>query len=304
MSSYPYYIADAFTRQPFSGAQIGVFAETDGLDDLQMLQLAGELNLPQTIFLQPGGEEATYRARIFNPRREMNFAAQAVVAAGYILEQTGAVATDSPSTTLTMTTRRGVLPIHFIREDGQLRLVTFSMTVEPIVDLFTPPAEELARILGVQSVKIETERFTPRIASCGRPFLIIPLKDSEAVRRARFDFKTWAESTAPATAAQEILLFSSRTHRPEVDFHCRLVGPEIGPQEDPPVGASMPAFCGYLCSHPHIRKGTYVFTVERGAEGSRRSLLNLEMDHKASDRLKLRIGGEAVVVAEGQIHTI
>ncbi len=302
MSAHSYYIADAFTRQPFSGAQIGVFPETRGLDDLQMLKLAGELNLPQTIFLQQAGKEADYRARIFNPRREMNFAAQAIVAAGYVLEKTAGVAADSPNTTLTMATRRGVLPIHFIRENGQLRLVTFSMTTEPVVDLFAPPAEELARFLNLKTAEIETKRFTPRIASCGRPFLIVPLKDSEAVHRARFDFKTWAESTAPATAAQEILLFSPRTHRPEVDFHCRLVGPEIGPREDPPVGAAMPAFCGYLCSHPHIRKGTYVFTVQRGAEGARRSLLNLEMDHKGSDRLNLRIGGEAVVVAEGRIH--
>ena len=303
MSSYPYYIADAFTSQPFSGAQIGVFPDTQGLDDLKLLRLAGELNLPQTIFLQPGGEEATYRARIFNPRREMNFAAQAIVAAGYILEHTGIIDATSPTTTLTLATRRGVLPTHFIRENGRLRLVTFSMTVEPIVDLFAPPAEELAGFLGLNSTEIESKRFSPRIASCGRPFLIVPLKDNDAVHRARFDFKTWAESTAPATAAQEILLFSARTHQPEVDFHCRLVGPEIGPREDPPVGAAMPAFCGYLCSHPHIRKGTYVFTVERGAEGARRSLLNLEMDHKGSDRLNLRIGGEAVVVAEGTIHT-
>ncbi len=303
MNSYSYYIADAFTSQPFSGAQIGVFPEAEGLEDLQMLQLAGELNLPQTIFLQKGGEEATYRARIFNPRREMNFAAQAIVAAGYILEKTGAIAADVPTTTLTMATRRGVLPIHFIREKGRLRLVTFSMTVEPIVDLFAPPAEELARFLGLKATEIETKRFSARIASCGRPFLIVPLKDSDAVHRARFDFKTWAESTAPATAAQEILLFSPRTHRPEVDFHCRLVGPEIGPREDPPVGAAMPAFCGYLCSHSQIRKGTYVFTVQRGAEGVRHSLLNLEMDHKGSDRVNLRIGGEAVVVAEGTIHS-
>ncbi len=299
MNNYPYYIADAFTQQPFSGAQIGVFPQAEGLSDRQMLQLAGELNLPQTIFLKPGGEDATWRARIFNPRREMNFAAQTLVAAGYVLNHIDAAAVGNDN--LTIATRRGVLPIFFFQEGGRLKLVTFAMTVEPVVDLFAPPAEELAQILGLETREIESKRFTPRIASTGRPFLVIPLKDSEAVRRARFDFKTWAQSTAPATAAQEILLFSTRTHRPEVDFHARLVGPEIGPKEDPPVGAAMPAFCGYLCSHTHIRKGTYVFTVERGAEGSRRSLLNLEMDHKGRDRLNLRIGGEAVVVAEGSI---
>ncbi len=301
MSRYTYYIADAFTHHPFSGAQIGVFPDAAGLDDLQMLKLAGELNLPQTIFLQADDEEATWRGRIFNPHREMNFAAQAIVAAGYVLDHVrDDHAADAPP--LSIATRRGVLPLHFIRDRGELKLVTFAMTVEPVVDRFAPPTEELARILSLKSSDIETKRFTPRIAAAGRPFLIVPLRDGDAVRRARFDFKTWAESTAPATAAQEILLFSARTRRPEVDFHARLVGPEIGPKEDPPVGAAMPAFCGYLCSHEHIRKGTYVFTVERGAEGTRRSLLNLEMDNRGSDRLDLRIGGEAVVVAEGHIE--
>ncbi|BCX88047.1 trans-2,3-dihydro-3-hydroxyanthranilate isomerase [Methylomarinovum tepidoasis] len=303
MTRQSYYIADAFTSQPFSGAQIGVFPNAEGINERQMLQLAGELNLPQTIFLQPGGEEATWRARIFNPRREMNFAAQAIVAAGYVLDHIGSVGYEDDSSTCSIATRRGVLPLYFIRDKDELKLVTFAMTVEPVVDRFAPTTEELAPMLGLQTQDIETQRFTPRIASTGRPFLIVPLRDSEAVRRACFDFKAWAQSTAPATAAQEILLFSARTRRPDVDFHARFVGPEIGPREDPPVGAGMPAFCGYLCSHEHIRKGTYVFTVERGVEGTRRSLLSLEMDHRGRDRLNLRIGGEAIITAEGGIRT-
>jgi trans-2,3-dihydro-3-hydroxyanthranilate isomerase len=48
-----------------------------------------------------------------------------------------------------------------------------------------------------------------------------------------------------------------------------------------------------------MQKGTYTFAVDRGDERNRRSVLNLEMDHKGSDTLTIRVGGEAVMVAEG-----
>jgi len=69
--------------------------------------------------------------------------------------------------------------------------------------------------------------------------------------------------------------------------------------EDPPVGSAMPAFASYLCSFEFMQKGTYTFTVDRGDEYNRRSVLNLEMDHKGGNTLTIRVGGAAVMVAEG-----
>ncbi|GAB6067051.1 PhzF family phenazine biosynthesis protein [Methylothermus subterraneus] len=303
MTAVIYYLADAFTREPFNGAQVGVFPKAESLSERQMQQLAGELNLPHSVFLlPPENPQASYLARLFTPYREVEFAAQAFIAAGFVLAQSGTVAESAGATRILLETRRGLLPMHFLCDSTGLKQVALALTVEPIVDSFTPPIEELAAMLGLKSTLIETKRFTPKIASCGRPFLIVPLVRAEAVEQVVFDFKRWSESTAPATAAQEILLFSPRTREPQADFRARLVGPNIGPKEDPPVGEAMPAFCGYLCSFPQLRQGTYAFTVERGSKSSRRSLLNLEMDHKGQDKLSLRIGGKAVVIAAGTIR--
>jgi len=51
----------------------------------------------------------------------------------------------------------------------------------------------------------------------------------------------------------------------------------------------MPAFASYLCSFEHTRKGTHTFAVDRGDAHSRRSVLNLEMDHKGLELLALRV---------------
>jgi len=64
----------------------------------------------------------------------------------------------------------------------------------------------------------------------------------------------------------------------------------------------MPAFASYLCSFDFTQQGTHSFAVDRGDETSRRSVINIEMDNKSQGELALRIGGEAVMVAEGKMH--
>jgi trans-2,3-dihydro-3-hydroxyanthranilate isomerase len=79
------------------------------------------------------------------------------------------------------------------------------------------------------------------------------------------------------------------------------LGPHIGHDDDPPVGAAVPAFASYLCSFEHTRKGTHTFAVDRGDAHSRRSVLNIEMDHKGKAQLTLRVGGSAVIFAQGTV---
>jgi trans-2,3-dihydro-3-hydroxyanthranilate isomerase len=137
--------------------------------------------------------------------------------------------------------------------------------------------------------------------SCGFPYLVVPVWNYESVRKARFNYAAWSQSIAPQTAAQEIMLFAPKSPLPDADFNVRLFGPRIGLHDDPPVGSAMPAFCGYLCSFEQTQKGTHVFGVDRGDQHSRRSVINLEMDNKREESLTVRIGGHAVLVAEGSL---
>ena len=121
------------------------------------------------------------------------------------------------------------------------------------------------------------------------------------MRKAKFNMPAWSQSIAPQTAAQEILLFAPKTPFPDADFNARLLGPHIGLYDDPPIGTAMPAFASYLCSFEHTQKGTHVFAVDRGDADSRRSVINLEMDNKGQELLTLRVGGEAVLFAQGTI---
>lgn len=75
----------------------------------------------------------------------------------------------------------------------------------------------------------------------------------------------------------------------------------IGIHEDPPIASAMPAFSAYLCAHDHIKQGAHTFVIDRGSMDKRKSVLNIEMDNKLEETLTIRVGGPAMITAEGTL---
>lgn len=299
---YHFYIADVFTNRIFNGAQIAVFPKADGLNAEKMAAIARELNLSETVFIFHkinGGR--VRRMRIFSPLAEINFGGHPVIAAAYVLASCGDIELFEPVTPIVFEQNAGPVETNISSRDGKPFFVQFTRKISAIVDRFAPSDEELAAILGLEQADLDHKKYSPRLVSCGYPYLIVPVWNYESVRKARFNYAAWSQSTAPQTAAQEILLFAPKSPYPDADFNLRLLGPNISPIEDPPVGNALPAFCSYLCSFEHTRLGTHTFAVDRGDANSRRSVINLEMDHKGAEFLTIRVGGEAVLFAEGMI---
>ncbi|MDD5580555.1 MAG: PhzF family phenazine biosynthesis protein [Methylobacter sp.] len=299
--NYKYYIADVFTNQIFNGAQIAVFPNADGLSNQQMKLVAKELHLTETVFVFHESKDTKRRMRIFSPKGEIDFAGHPVIATAFVLAYCGDIELSEKFTPIVFEQNSGAISTNITNNDGKPVFIQFTRKVSPIIDRFAPPDGELASFLSIAQGQIDHKKYNTRLVSCGFPYLIVPVYNYETVRSARFNYQAWSESIAPQTAAQEILLFSAKTPFQDADFNARLVGPNIGLHDDPPVGTAMPAFAAYLCSFDHMKKGTYTFAVDRGETSSRRSVINLEMDHKREDTLTIRIGGEAVMVAEGSI---
>jgi len=300
---YDYFIADVFTKELFNGAQIAVFPKADGLNSEKMQLIARELNLTETIFIfHKLSDELVRRMRIFSPFKEIDFAGHPVIAAAYVLGLCGDIKLTGAINPLRLEQNAGTIEVNISSRDGKPTFIQFSRTVTPIVDRFAPTDEELISFLGIQQAELDHLKYSPRLVSCGFPYLIVPVWNYDSVRKARFNFTAWSQSVAPQTAAQEILLFAPKSPFPDADFNARLLGPRIGLYVDPPIGSAMPAFCAYLCSFEHTRKGTHSFAVDRGDAYNRRSIINLEMDNKQEATLTIRIGGEAILAAKGEIY--
>lgn len=298
-----YYIADVFTKQIFSGAQIAVFPHADNLTDEQMALIASEINLSETVFVSnPTGDKASRKMRIFSPLAEMDFAGHPIIATAYVLGSCGEFELKEGINPLTFIQNVGEIEVNLSVKEGKPIFVQFSRKVSSIIDRYVPSDNELAEFLSIKATDIDTKKYSTRLVSCGFPYLIVPVWNYETVRKARFNYAAWSKSAAPQTAAMEILVFSPKTPYMDSNFNGRLLGPNIGIHDDPPIGSVIPAFASYLCSFDFTQLGTHTFAIDRGDEKNRRSVLNIEMDHKKQAELNLRIGGEAVMVAEGKMN--
>ncbi len=298
-----YYIADVFTNELFSGAQIAVFPHADDLNSSQMEIIAKELNLSETVFVSnPNKDQSSRRMRIFSPLGEIDFAGHPIIATAFVLGESGEIKLTDGVTPLILTQNSGDIEVNVSASGGKVSFVQFGTKVSSVIDRFTPTVAEIADLLSISPDDIDHKKYSIRLASCGFPYLIVPVWNYESVRKAKFNFNSWSLSAAPQTAAQEILLFAPKTPFMDSNFNVRLLGPNIGINDDPPVGSAIPAFASYLCSFDFTQQGTHTFAVDRGDEHSRRSVINIEMDNKKQAELALRIGGEAVMVAEGKMH--
>jgi len=296
-----YYTLDVFTNTPFQGVQTAVFPYAEKLSDESLIDIARELNVPETVFIYPVDEDDTFKLRIFSPKGEIDFAGHPMLATAHVLLETGQIKLEGAYTSINLKQKTQDIVANISVNDDGAKFVQFTLQCMPVVDRYTPPGSELARLLTINENDIDHSTYHTRLVSDGLPYLIVPLKSQDAVDKACFDLNAWSLSSAPAMAAQEIMLFSSKTNSSDSNFHVRLVGPNIGLHEDPPVGSAMPVFAAYIASHEEIREGTYSFAIDRGMAGKRRSLLQLEMDKHIGRPLTLRVGGDSVLVSKSEL---
>jgi len=298
---YKFYTADVFTNKPFNGARIPVFPNADGLSVYQMQLIANETNASDTVFVFDDADKNTKQLRIFTAvKKEVKPATHTLIAASYVLTSLKILPLDS-STPLYFKNNENVSEIYVTNDNGKPSVIIQSQETHAVIDRFVPTTEELASMLSLIPADIGFDNHQPLIVSCDAPYLIVPIKSYNAIRAARFDTKTWSQSSAPSSAALGILLFSNNTDENSADFHARLVGPDIAIHEDPPIAPVIADFANYLCQNSRIQKGTHVFTVQRGANEERQSYLHLEMDNKQEKDLTIRIGGSAVMVTESTL---
>ena len=98
------YQVDAFTDQPFHGNPAAVCLLRGPRDEEWMQQVAGEMNLSETAFLERRADG--FGLRWFTPTAEVDLCGHATLASAHILWQCEAVATDA---VIRFETRSGVL---------------------------------------------------------------------------------------------------------------------------------------------------------------------------------------------------
>src|SRR2546429_898511 len=115
-----YYTLDVFTTTRFAGNPLAVFTDGDELSDDQMLAIAREMNLSETVFVQkPTDEEALARLRIFTTKEELKLAGHPVIGTWFLLAELGVVPAQEGGVHILQETGAGVLPVEIRFKDGR-----------------------------------------------------------------------------------------------------------------------------------------------------------------------------------------
>src|SRR5882762_9453953 len=174
---YRFLQLDVFTDKPFAGNPLAVFPEAEGLSDEEMMKIAREMNLSETVFVlkpksdsaagdetskrqpdksngaQSGSSSVLRRLRIFTPTREIPFAGHPVVGTWNALAREGIVplpTDESGWTRINQEVGIGVLPVDIEFKDKHPSQVVMTQgkfeTLNEVDDLHDQA--EIARALG------------------------------------------------------------------------------------------------------------------------------------------------------------
>lgn len=288
---------DVFTQEKFQGAQIAVVPNAGQLSAEQMMKIAAEFNLWRTVFIMPS-ETASKKIRVFNGQREFNFGGHPTLAALFSIAHLAQLELVEGDNEFTLEEAHGLVNCKVKIEQGLPVFNQFTVNASPEYDAFTPTQAELADILTIESQALTVTQYKPMLVATEVPYLIVPVDNIETLKSAHFNYQAWGSSTAPATCANAILLFCKGVNPNSADFHCRLLGPVFGLHEDPPVGAAMPAFTGYL---NQFEQSPEKFVVERGVYKERFSYLHINLVSSAKDGIRVNIGGHATLSSKGSM---
>jgi trans-2,3-dihydro-3-hydroxyanthranilate isomerase len=296
-----FYTADVFTDEMFGGNQLAVFPASTGLDTRLMQAIAKELNLSETVFVFPSDDPAhTRKLRIFTPGTELPFAGHPTLGAAFVLASIGEVALDGASTSIVFDEGIGPIPVTIRADDGRPTYCALTPARLPEFGPPPPPVDEIAAVLSLRPDEIRQDGFSPRAASCGVPFFFVPLRDEGALARARPDLSVWERSFS-SWWAPHLYPFVETAGRKGADIRARMFAPKMGIVEDPATGAAAAALAGYLAATRPPGNGTLRWVVDQGIEMGRPSRMHIECDRDGDRITAVRLGGAAVMVAEGDL---
>jgi trans-2,3-dihydro-3-hydroxyanthranilate isomerase len=289
-----FYTLDVFTTTRFQGNPLAVITDGDGLSDDQMLAIAREMNLSETVFVQkPTDDRALARLRIFTTKEELKLAGHPVIGTWFLLAELGVVPAQEGGVHVLQQTGAGILPVEIRFKDGRPQRVT--MTQKEAA--FKPSKinkKKLAESLGL-SLKDLDPKLEPEFVSTGIFNLMVPLRNRSALGRIQLNMVELARLFGKQGALAYCFAFGGNS-----TAYARGMMPwEL--YEDAATGSAAGSLGAYLVKHGKFGTG-HTLHVAQGVEMGRPSEIEVEVSQNGK-KLTPRVSGAAVKVFEGTIRT-
>jgi trans-2,3-dihydro-3-hydroxyanthranilate isomerase len=297
-----YKVYDVFADAPLAGNPLAVVFDSEGLDAAAMQRIAREFNLSETVFIgEPQKPAHAAGVRIFTPGIELPFAGHPTVGAAVALAEAREQSAGGTTEILVLEEAVGSVRCAVSRGKGAT-FAEFDLPRLPRRVAFEVVPELVAAALDLDPQEMGFENHRVDAWSVGVPYVTVPVRGLAAVARARMDVDAWvklAPREGHMVAAPYIYCRETIGH--EASFHSRMLAPHEGIPEDPATGSAAAAFAGAVMRFDTPPDGSIRYLIEQGIEMERPSKIRLELDVEGRKLAAARIGGHAVMVAEGTL---
>jgi trans-2,3-dihydro-3-hydroxyanthranilate isomerase len=290
---------DVFTDKPLVGNQLAVFTDAQGVDTARMQAIAREMNFSESTFILPTERPDTdIRMRIFTPYNEMPMAGHPTIGSTFALAHSGVIKKGAKRFVFGLNI--GPTPVDLEWADGGLSFAWMTQrppTFGPIVgqrpavaDALTIKAEDLAENLPVQEV------------SCGVPYLVVPVRDHQAVDRAVPDSAGFGRLCDACGLDLPIFVFAVGGPGPDDHLYGRMFAPDFGIIEDPATGSAAGPIGCYAVHHGLVKPDSArPIQIGQGVAMGRPSRIYVSVEGNAAGITGVKVGGTALLVGRGEL---
>jgi trans-2,3-dihydro-3-hydroxyanthranilate isomerase len=290
MPRLPYVNVDVFTANALEGNQLAVFIDAGALSTEQMQRIAKETNLSETTFVISRTFEETkekgHRVRIFTVNEELPFAGHPTLGTAWVLRGSGG------ADEIVLDLNVGHIPVRFSSENGQpfgemrQRDPQFGQTHS---------REEVARAIGLQLDDIASD-VPIHSVSTGMMFVIVPIARLSTMQSLTLDLKR-AQEYLDRTDGKFFYFVCRETVDPKARLHARML---FYNGEDPATGSASGCAAGWMAKYGVAQSDERVL-IEQGIEMKRPSRIFVRATKNGDEVVNVRVGGQAVEVARGEL---
>ncbi len=294
-----YATLDVFADRPLAGNPLAVVLDSDGLDGARMQAIAREFNLSETVFVLPPRNPAhRARLRIFTPAVELPFAGHPTVGTAVLLSRLDLQGDGERDGLVVLEEDVGPVRCGVRLRPDEAGFAEFDTPRRPEEHDDVPPRDRLAAAVGLFPTDVGFDNHRPTAFGAGVTFTFLPVRDAEALGRARPIRALWEDTFAQA-ASRQVFLYTQDEE--DASFRARMFAPALGIDEDPATGSAAAAFPGVLAKFEGLADGRHQVRIAQGREMGRPSLVSLEFELEGGAVASARVGGHAVVVGEGTL---
>lgn len=291
---YTTYLVSAFSDRAFMGNSTGVVIDDGRLTDLEMENIAKDINQSVIVFVRELDRDR-YLTRFFTPDGEINLCGHATVATFYALAENEYIKSeDQGIKKIIQHTKIGKIPVELEYKNGKIKNIYMNLDIK-LEEKFHDIDKILKALnLSEDDIGLEIcENAQMEKISTGTCDIIVPVKNQEVLSSIVLN----KEDAIKISRKENIISIHAFTTEDGKEIKQRTFSPIIGEDEEFGSGTSTAATMHYLSSNKISESKTIIAT-----QGDYIGRISKVFTSLTDVENRIRVGGRSYVFMNGVLN--